>query len=733
MVDTSRIHSLIARARTRLKLQAALESATLAAVPGFATASVIWFAARMEWLSRDSALLALAAVAGAVLLAGVIGGLRRFPGHLVAQKIDRASNLSDRLGTACAFEAALATGGADDPDTHAMMAAAIRDAVTFAPRADVKAATPFRQPRDLPAAAAFGAVFLVLQLLFWVIPNDTRIFPTSGFVTIDGAALPDQEGHRGTLVFQRLDSETRLRVPLGNQGAFRFHEELERGTYAVTYVPNETLCDVDPRSRKTTMPCVAGPVAPSVHIGPDLHLKAPSYRIDCGADACTLELDIKRRLMKDGFDMGEDDLDYISDLLNDLRRTAADDKDPSLQEFVSKVDELLAKAEKGELTKEQLLDEMRKAEEAFKDGNDPHLEEALADLAKTGEELKKNQETKELGKALEKGDLEKAQAEMEKLADKLEQGKMSEKEKQKLAKALENAAEKFDKAQKKKDEKEDQAIAKQQKKVEKMQRQLDQEKDENKRAAMERRLEKEKRDLKKLERKKEERQASKAKRNLKELHRNMKQAAQNMQSKDQEQQKQASRKMRDMQRNTGKVDSDKRKVQTQKKVASQMDDLREAMRRAKRRGQRGPRDLFGKNRKKNDFGRRARGLSGQKGAWKPGQKGGKGMGQKPGGKGQKPGGKQWGDGHDPNLMDAPTGKSGDIKDQSVSGIHGKGPSQRETILSAAQKGFSSQSYKEVYARYKSIVEEVMLTEKVPSGYRNYIKRYFKNIKPHSMD
>ena len=65
----------------------------------------------------------------------------------------------------------------------------------------------------------------------------------------------------------------------------------------------------------------------------------------------------------------------------------------------------------------------------------------------------------------------------------------------------------------------------------------------------------------------------------------------------------------------------------------------------------------------------------------------------------------------------------------MQGLHGKGPSRRETILAAAQKGFASTDYKPVYADYQKIVEEVMRSENVPSAYRHYVKRYFDAIKP----
>ena len=56
-------------------------------------------------------------------------------------------------------------------------------------------------------------------------------------------------------------------------------------------------------------------------------------------------------------------------------------------------------------------------------------------------------------------------------------------------------------------------------------------------------------------------------------------------------------------------------------------------------------------------------------------------------------------------------------------------STRETILAAAQKGFASKRYQKVYQDYQRIVEEVMRTEKLPSSYKYYVKRYFAKIHP----
>ena len=86
--------------------------------------------------------------------------------------------------------------------------------------------------------------------------------------------------------------------------------------------------------------------------------------------------------------------------------------------------------------------------------------------------------------------------------------------------------------------------------------------------------------------------------------------------------------------------------------------------------------------------------------------------------------------NDDNLVGDPTAKSGNQKDADLTGKQGdKGGSTREEILAAAQKGFARVGYKTVYANYDRIVEEVMRTEKLPSSYKYYVKRYFAKIHP----
>jgi hypothetical protein len=651
MIDTSQIHAIIARARRRLRLQAALESATTASILALGGALVVVYLVRQQVIGETAGLLWLGACAGVVLIGAVVGALGTLPTHIVATRIDRASGLADRLSTACAFEAQLARGKQpEDPQTEALMHAAIRDAIAAAPRANVVAATPFRRPRDGRAALIFGVLGLAVAGLYWPDPG------AAGLV-VDPAAIARQEAEKAQAERQRLADE---------------------------------------------------------------------------------------------------DVDYTRDLLEDMRRVAQAERDPNLEQFVSEIEALLAKAELGELTKEELLEKLARAEEQFMQGAGEDIEETMADLGETGRALEKNPQLQELAKAMQQGDLEGVQKELEALAQKLDSGALTPEQRQEMARAMEQAAQKFAEKQQQRDQALDKQIAEAREQMQRLEKQQQDSKDPQEKQKLTRRLENQKRQLEKLEREKEEREQSAQRRNLKSLHRNLEQASKELrqeqqQQGQQQQQRMASQNLRNAAKDAGQVDADQRKMAAQKKVASQLEDLKEAMRRARQNGNQGPKDLFGKNQRNQDFERRAQGQQGSRQAWRPGarqntsgrisqgqgQPGQQGQGQQPGQQGQKPNqgpnGDTYGDQHDPNVLGNATPHAGKTQDESVSGVHGRGPSRRETILSAAQKGFSSRAYEQVYAEYKNIVEEVVRAEKVPSGYKYYVKRYFQKIKPHSMD
>jgi hypothetical protein len=702
MAETARIHSLVAQARRRLRLQSALNAAVLAVIPASALAAVAVFLVRAERIEEMAGLAMLLGAAALILAAFLVGWMRHFPTPLVATRIDRASGLSDRLANACDFEAQLGRGFDGEDETRELMEAAVADAVRSAPQANVKAATPFAWPRDTRAALAFATAAAAVSALYIVPPASepaiARIEPPAAARTAEvdlvGARFGDAEA--GTVLF--------------GEGASAVHADVlawEPDRIRVIVPPGTTI-----GPSMITVRSTAGSSAP--------------HRFDILADGA------RTRDPNEPLAMSEDDLGYTRDLLDELRQTAESNQDAELTQLAKEIESLLDQAERGELSKEELLERLTKAHEQYMKGDSEKMsQEAMSDLKKTGQELEKSELTKELGKALSQNDLEKAKQEMEKLAQKLEKGEVSDKQAQDAAEAMEKAAKAFEKRETDREKDAEKQSAKAEKDVRDLERKMASAKNQQEKEQLGRQLEQKKRELKRLQREREEQQASNQKRSLKRLHRNMKQASEQMRQQNQQSRRQASRTMEDMAREAGKVDQDRRKVTNQKRVASQLEDLKEAMRRAKRGGTRGPQDRFGRNKRNADFQRRAGGGKGSRTAWRPGQ-GQKGQGNQPGGQGNQPGGSTYGDSHDPDLLGDPTRKSGKTVDEAVSGLHGKGPSNRETILSAAQKGFASRKYQEVYARYKTIVEEVINAEKVPSGYKYYVKKYFQKIKPHSM-
>ena len=59
----------------------------------------------------------------------------------------------------------------------------------------------------------------------------------------------------------------------------------------------------------------------------------------------------------------------------------------------------------------------------------------------------------------------------------------------------------------------------------------------------------------------------------------------------------------------------------------------------------------------------------------------------------------------------------------------EGMTRSEVIESAADEGFATTEYQDVYADYEDIAQEVMERDEVPDGYRYYIERYFQLIRP----
>jgi hypothetical protein len=815
------ILQLIGRARFRMRLQSSLEGATTATILAAATALFAIFAMRTELVSGTVGLYLLAA-AGVIIVAGaVLGSLVRLDDETIARRIDRASNLSDRLSTAIAFRHTLATSGgpsAIDAETNDLMVAAIRDGVRAAPRANLIAATPFRLPKDLKAAFGFLAVSaLAAGLAVPAVDRLPKLFAADPELGRPGVEVMLRGRNLMTGLVTPVAFNGTAAMVIGAPGAAVTKSDKQTG-----FVPQDASVYLGPANKgrpivvldwkhdsiKVRIPddAQAGQTFLTVYLPDNLTLGPVAFEV--------LASDDIRNFKEDSVLLDADERAYVESILAQLKELAKREKIEDLDKFIAKIEQLLKDAEQGKISKEQLLSELAKAEDMLNAGQEPDQKEIAKKLGEMGKELQKNEVTKELGKALEKSDLEKAKQELEDLARKLEKSamekqkeelekklqdpKLSDKDKKELEKKLEQVKkdmnkdmeklkeqledkdkkltdqekkelqkkleamknekpltekqkedlqkqlENVSKQMQKENEKDKQKAEAQKQKLKEEVRRLEKQKQEAKtdqeRLTAERELNKKKDELQKLDKDQEKKNQSAQREALKRLQRDMEKAAESLQKPNKnetqdekdERERQASQKLKDAARETGRVDQDKRKQAQQKKMSSQMDDLREAMRRAKQKGNKGPNDPFGKQAKNKDFGNRARGQKGNGGAWRPGQgnQPGQGQGNQPGGQGNQPGGQKWGTGTDPNLEGDSTGKGGHTKDNDLVGKTGdKGGSRRETILAAAQKGFASKSYQKVYQDYSKIVEEVMRNEKLPASYRRYVKMYFSKIHP----
>ncbi len=753
----STVRGLVGRTRSRLRLQAAVEGATTAFILATAGALAVVYGLRAGALTSTTAAVLLVACGAIVIAGAAIGASRRLDDERIARRIDRASNLSDRLSTAVAFERALTTGDTSqvvdadvDPDaTLELMRAAIRDAVRAAPRADLVAAAPYALPRDWRAALGFFAVAALIAGVGFPAADHTAALtgavpnygPPGAHVVLHGKNL-----HEGLHPAQ-LALQDRAGVAIGAAGLPAMPRSRDR---VVTLGRAEgsvivKVLDWQPDHITIEIPADAAPGETELSAWIDGRAIGPvAFTVVDPLDA--------NYHSEDSVELTPDEQQYAKDLIAQIRLASKDDPTEDLGKYADKLQQMLDQAEKGKLTKEQLMTALEQAEDELHKNEEPNAAEVAKDLADTGKELEKDKTTKDLGQALEKGDLDKAKQEMEKLADKIEKNQLTEKEKQDVAKAMDQAAKAFEKKDQERKDQQQQQKQKADDDVKEMERKLkDPKTTPEQKQDLERRLDEKKRELKQLKKDDDQKEQSEERRALKRLHKDMEKAAENMQQKpqdqqqQQQQQQQSSRNLKDAARETGRVDKDQRKTAAEKKASSPMEDLREALARAKRRGSKGPEDPFNKNGKESDFAKRAGGGKGNRQAWKQGQGQGRGLGKGQGqgqqGKGQGQNGGQgqgqpqgpsndWGTGHDPNLTGDETAMSGDDTDKAESGIQGqKGGGKRETILSAAQKGFATARYKDVYNEYDGKIEDVMKAEKVPPSYKYYIKKYFNKIKP----
>jgi hypothetical protein len=253
---------------------------------------------------------------------------------------------------------------------------------------------------------------------------------------------------------------------------------------------------------------------------------------------------------------------------------------------------------------------------------------------------------------------------------------------------------------------------------------------------LKRKLQRNQRELDKLEREQQQRQE--AERQLQRLERDMQQAAEQLRSKlSPEALQKAAEQMQQMQ-------NEIRKLMAQGKLKMQIVELREVLRRSgtkpsgqgDKNAQRGKGKGKGSRELLDDFNQHA----GNKdkmfvlgGEGKPGMlmplPAPQEPGKEGGGQGKDKPGDGIGDDTDPNLLGDKTKLDSRRVTSHAKGNEGAGESRSQTIVTSAQRGFASTSYRRAYGDYSSLAEEALTKEDIPPGYRYYVKRYFELIKP----
>lgn len=437
--------------------------------------------------------------------------------------------------------------------------------------------------------------------------------------------------------------------------------------------------------------------------------------------------------------LSEDDAELLQKAAQELEAAA---KTEEGRQAAERFNEIVLRASRGELSQEQAF---RLASELTADleGAGKESEQFHEGLRTRGASLEKRDITSTVGRAMREGRYKDAEEALRALAERLrsEQEPLSERELQQLRESLEQTRREAEAKEKAESEREQEQERSEAELREAEKRLLEKKGKEGLSAAESNHLERTQRELERLDRRKKEQQS--ADQALSELDRQLAEAARELQSERQKSGEFLDQAAETMQRGTKQKLSDAEK----KQLLEQLKALKERLRNAKGDPER--------QKRMQEFLRRARGdqaQGGPDGEGKPGQPGagepggpvpGLGPGTTsvtvpdpkkgaPGDSGQKPGaGQDPGHAHDPQL----TGEAERLKNTghdiktAVSQDTGEGQSASETILSAAEEGFVSGTYEKLFREYEAVAEEVMEKDGVPPGREEQVLRYFELIRP----
>lgn len=760
-VDLGPVLRAVARVRVRLRAQAAarhLFYGLLVAAVGL-LAGVLLFKLRILSLPQLRAV----GLGGAVLsgLFALVGALRRIEPLQVAARIDKSHKLHDRLASALEFQRALRGShekgdkGSDGPSAAmaALRLLAMQDAVRVAEGVVPAVAAPWqRPPYVLPIFILLGlAALLGLVRL----PRGKSALTTGDTKPVAASDAP------------RLVVEPELLAPEKDEILRQLAEAERQGDAATAAILREMLKLLEQAER--------GELTRQQAFD---KLSELEQRLMEGKEG-TLE-DLKQKLRKAGSELSE------SKLAKDVGQALVKEDLDKAQKELKRLAEQALQRQKGDRAQNQkdksdLAQAMDAAARALSGKDDKAQKDLKREDPKDPSKQKdqwqdKSQAEKDRKEREElKRKLDELRAEERRLKERLEKNPNDEQAKQRLEQ-VQREMEETERRLKEKDE-----ARKAEERTQRMQDLRDEERRLKKKLEQnpndeetQRQLKKTQREMEKLEQ--EQRERDEARRELEQLEKDMQRAAEELRNQLEKMTPEQRKAMEQLQKDLSRMQDEIKKLQKQRQGRGQaqmaLGSLKTVLRRIARstmgpgggqqgQGQGQGQGQQGKSGAMRDFLQRANGKGGpgeevlvEGEGGKDGEKmlilgqggdqtvilpglGGQGAGQR--GQGQQgqgqdgPGGGKGGDGagtqHDPNLSGDPTQISGNRKLTKVTGKEGAGPTRSETILGAAEKGFATSAYRRVYGDYTAVSEQVMSKQRVPPGYRFYVKRYFQMIKP----
>ncbi|PIW01709.1 MAG: hypothetical protein COW42_04050 [Deltaproteobacteria bacterium CG17_big_fil_post_rev_8_21_14_2_50_63_7] len=719
MAELQTIERLISKASLRIRLQFIMDGVALGGAAGLFAATAVVAANKAHLLSDAQFVPALWWCGLGPLLALVWAFSRRINRVAVAAAIDASNGFSDRLASAYEF--------VQSDDVTPFMRAQIDDTMRRLGELDPGKAHPLRRPKDLGAVGVFAVSLLVV---LWVHFPEPRVLtervpqPRPPVIAEEELIRTNLDPGLATFRKDQVEELIKKAEKAENEEAREVAEELrdlldadQKGEMTPEQF-NEKLEAVASKlksnCKEVDLAGLLGALAPL----------SPKFKDDSFVDPMVAKI-------KDGkFGEAAEALDELSEKVVDEK---AYTEGIETADFYAKVD----------ATREKYL--VCYAEE---------LEKVTESLGTAAEELAKDELTKDVADALKKGDMEAAAKALEDIAKKIESGELQPKDVEKLAKLLEKFADKLDLD----DPKIKKAMEQHKSLLSKLQKKMKQNgkltPKENKQ------LNDSKKALEKLTRDQEKKDRDESGRRIKRLVRQSRDAADELRKSQQSQldknkeNKDGEGEKKDSEKNDGEkkdgegeepevsnAADELRKLDKDQKGEETKEQLDEAGKRLKEDAQRSQgekkKKSIGDDKRANkidEYLRRAKGEEpqGEEGAKKGegGQKGDKKGGQEGEKKdGTEKGGNEAGKGHEegdgPRTSDLDSAR----EDTKVKGQKGTGPSRAETIKKASQKGFANRNYKEVYDDYEKAVEDVLEQEKVPPGYRHYVRLYFDSIRP----